>query len=197
MKKIYFALLFALLSGLLSGNKANAECPPGWSEVEIIQPYIGDCRIRINYCYKCGVTGADPSNIKITFYGWENPQDPDCIGEIPFEIVWEAIRQSFYNLCRIPTCFEGKLRVVEEYPICQKIIRVSENLYFTTPCNLDVYCQFIMEVCYNLATKQYGSECIGFEIFGDPNRCLPVQPPLPPPGYESECYIANGCNCPE
>ncbi|MCX7880730.1 MAG: hypothetical protein N2517_08720 [Ignavibacteria bacterium] len=111
MKKIYFLFLMtAFLFGFVSNYNVRADCPPGWNESIIIQPYIGDCRIRIVYCYKCGITGADPSNIKITFYVWDNPQSPDCTGEIPFEVVWEAIRQSFYNNCLFNTYLRTKVK---------------------------------------------------------------------------------------
>ncbi|MEJ5287627.1 MAG: hypothetical protein WHV60_10500 [Bacteroidota bacterium] len=195
MKKYIFLLVATIILGFVVENKARADCPPGWDEATIIQPYIGDCRIKIIYCYKCGVTGAEPSNIKITFYGWDNPESPDCIGEIPFEIVWEAIRQSFFNKCQIPDCNTGNtLRVVVEYPICAKII----NLGYTSieiPCSFNYYCQFVMNICYS-GNGQYQSSCEGWQTYGDPNSCLPQRPPLPPPGYESDCFIKYECKCP-
>ncbi|MGB9853172.1 MAG: hypothetical protein ACPLPX_09970, partial [Candidatus Kapaibacteriota bacterium] len=70
MKKIYFVLLFVLLSGLLLWNKANAECPPGYREITVYFTvyfdwtdslgcnffYTGPCFYKAHFCVSCGLT---------------------------------------------------------------------------------------------------------------------------------------------
>jgi hypothetical protein len=212
MKKVYFMVMLLSIFLLGMNNQANADCPQGWNSVSLTGlTLIGDCKMRIDFCYKCGVTGADPSNIKITFYGFENPGNTDCPDEIPFDAVWEVVRQYFMNYCIIPPCGET-LRVVVDYPICKKTINVAwqdnqqkwHHYSYEVPCSVDFYyCQFVIDICYNQDTHQYQSNCIESHTIGDPQSCLPFKPVLPPPGltwyenWDSDCYVAEECHCPE
>lgn len=161
MKKYIILLVFAVLFGFVGMHKVKADCPPNWALVTFVADIDG-CLYQITYCYKCGVTGADPSNIKV----WrcakrpydEQPNPDSCNCEAHWSQIWEKIRQDFMQRCQIPPCYPpGELlTIVVEYPLCKKTFNHAwqdnqgnwKNFSWEEPCNVDLYyCQFIMAVC--------------------------------------------------
>ncbi len=208
-RKTIFSIIIALIIfGFVVGNKAVAECPPNWTPVTMLRT-INGCEYEITYCYRCGPTGADPTNIKV--WRWAVRNSENCQREATWEEIWEKIREDWMQRCQIPPCSSGTLlNVILEYPMCKKTFNHAwydqengwQHFTWEEPCNVDLYyCQFIMTVCRR-DDGTYFSECISAQTYGNSLSCLPQKPPLPPPGFtwyedwESDCYVAESCQCP-
>lgn len=115
--------------------------------------------------------------------------------------------------CQFPPCkpLGQRLSIIVEYPLCKKTFNHAwqdeqgnwKNFFWEEPCNIDLYyCQYIMAICFDIKNSKYISECISAQAYGNAQCCLPQKPPLPPPGlswyedWETDCYVAESCQCP-
>lgn len=210
MKKIYFVVVISIFIGFVAGNKAKGGCPPNWA-VEGISFQVGNCLYFAEYCYRCGVTGPDPSNVKVTRYGKLPGQFCDDNGitiEDVVQAMLQRIRQRFLENCIIPPCSSGIMaRFIVEYPLCHKHFNHAwtdpstgerKHFHWWESCNNELYyCQRITLCCYSENNK-YDCEPLSIEPQGSALSCQQGLI-LPPPGYtwdedwETDCYLDTSC----
>lgn len=216
MKKIkyFFQILLIFLIGIVAYN-IFAECPPNWDSRGIFVN-INGCLYFVVYCYKCGVTGPDGSNVKITHYSRlpreQQPNPDNCDdSEIPFDIISERVAQDFYQACTFPDCTTHTTnKFILEYPLCERYHNVAwwdakeqkfKHFLWGESCNSNLYYCQIIRWCCKLGPNEY--QCIRTDIVpqGNPQGCLePSSPILPPEGdsrwnesWDTECYRLREC----
>jgi hypothetical protein len=208
MKNINFLLLFVILFGFAISNKAKADCPPNWGQRGITFQ-VGNCLYFADYCYKCGVTGPDPGNVKVTKYGKLTGQDCDDSGitmEEVVEMMLQQISQRYLDDCTIPPCSTGTMaRFIVEYPLCHKHFNHAwtddqgnrRHFYWWESCNIDFYCQRVRECCY-LNNGELSCVYTQIQPQGSPLGCQRGLV-LPPDGYtwdddwETDCFYDTRC----
>ncbi len=222
-RKTIFSIIIALIIfGFVVGNRASADCPPNWYSASFIADIDG-CLYLIMYCYKCGVTGPDPGNLKITFYGRlpkdQQPNPGNCPDEPDLEALKDAIlektEQHWMQQCEFPPCDTPRnmLNIVVEYPLCVRSINtawtdhngIRRHFVVTQSCG-NYYCQYISVCCrdYSIPPPNVNCiPCVQVQPQGDPMSCSQQPPQIPPPGFtwddswETECYVGYSCKCPE
>ena len=148
MKKILFLVFLGGLFFFVA-TRSMADCPPNWqsSSFTMYDP-INGCWYFVAYCYKCGVTGPDPGNIKITYY---RKLSGNCT-EVNIDLILRTIAQRFFNDCSIPECYQNDpLKVIVEYPLCQNYRNrvwtdqngVRQQFLEVESCYSSYYCQRI------------------------------------------------------
>lgn len=122
-----FAFVFIIVIAVASERvlaQCNPICPPGWtcsvrSYTFIPTPPSTDptCTWQVTMCYKCGITGADPSNFKVL----EIKPVPPGNGCVAPDQDWliSQIRGEFGRLCSTQPCTTGTTLVME-IPSCIK-----------------------------------------------------------------------------
>jgi len=215
MKRKIFVLSF-LLSGLFFfvATRAMADCPPNWDSRAIFVPVNG-CLYLVEYCYKCGVTGPDPSNVVITYYGRlpreQQPNPENCSDdEVDIEIIKEAVRQHYYIDCTIPNCSTNvPLKIILEYPLCRTYHNrawvdqngVKHHFFWEESCNNGLYyCQIIRYCCKIENQGNVTYECFTTQVVPQGNSMsCGVKPPIPPPpftwddSWDTDCVVAVPC----
>lgn len=79
MKILYVLIAILFFFGFVANYEFKAQCPPNWSYVSIpLGPDASDCFYQVEFCYKCGITGGDPSNLRVLAIKPINPQN-GCI----------------------------------------------------------------------------------------------------------------------
>ena len=99
-----------------------ADCPPNWDS-RAIYVSVNGCLYLVEYCYKCGFTGPDPGNVRITYYGRlpreQQPNPDNCSdNEVDINIIRQAVAERYLIDCTIPDCSTGvAVRFIFEYPL--------------------------------------------------------------------------------
>lgn len=211
MKNLLYILLVVALSTMFIYN-SFANCPPNWDS-RGIYVNVNGCLYFVVYCYKCGVTGPDGSNVRITYYARlpreQQPNPDNCDdSEIPFNIILENVQQDFYQACEIPACSTSHtLKIIIEYPLCQRAHNVAwwdpeeqkiKHYFWYESCNSSLYYCQIIRWCCRLAPNEYWCPETNIIPQGDPMSCQEDQS-LPPPGlswdenWDTECLRHNSC----
>lgn len=205
--KNYFASLILLLglffSFTQSGN-ALMTCPSGFTNTTIYIPY-GGCTYAVNLCYRCGITGADPTNVI-----YEYPVIPPGCPSIPESVIINKIISDYAYFCTVPPCDGTQTkRFVLETATCRKWVNqtsVDENNVihhntFSVICG-DAGCITEFDVCRDYTTIPPSWQGTLFRKYRVGTRCTVSESnvQIPPPGktwdddWESECAEYNPCN---
>ncbi|MGB9853174.1 MAG: hypothetical protein ACPLPX_09980 [Candidatus Kapaibacteriota bacterium] len=118
MKKIYFALLFALLSGLLSWNKASGQCDvcPQPNLCYIISFDLPNCPgVQAVICYTCAVTHLEAY--------FEIYLRNVCAGmeDEAYEYARRWVLENFALLCGNTPCHIRRTLITFTRPICGRV----------------------------------------------------------------------------
>jgi hypothetical protein len=200
MKQIQLlvSFLFIIFLVVTSSFTSSAQpCPPGWNTSSFLTIVdLNGCQWQIDVCYKCGITGASPANVRIT----NIKPVPNNIGCVSPDKNWLANQISiiyFNTLCTIPPCDEGCQSIIIEYPTCfeWRAYGTYENGVYSytnpyqAPCSsVNTYCQIEDRVCrdyqtgivqrcpnWNVRYTTYGTGCplnyipIPTQPYGVPN----------------------------
>lgn len=150
---IYVCLFVFFLSVL-----ANAQqCPPGWNYVSLpFGPDPSGCTFQVEFCYKCGITGADPSNVKVLnikpLNGCMAPDKDWLISQI---------RSNYSIFCTVPACDDRCLTIIIEFPLCFQCHTFwgyyGGTYHYTSwyeACPGSGYCLITDKICKDYQTNQ-------------------------------------------
>jgi hypothetical protein len=161
----------------------NAQCLPGWNSTTLtFGPDPNGCSWIIEFCYKCGISGADPANVKVMDIKPANPRSP-CPNWTPDETWLRSQFMPHYALfCDIPPCSTGCRILTLEFPICYQWSTFgwqNPDLSYhyknwKTPCINGDYCIVTWQVCRDEQT---------LDIIKCPNS--------PDPNYQRIEYTCN------
>jgi len=205
--KQYFAFLILAITAFVSLNqnvKAAITCPPGgFTNTTIYIPY-GNCTYAVDVCYRCGITGGDPTNV--IFLAQAPP--PGC-PPIPQSVINNAILANYSYYCTVPPCSSPlRTRFALETATCRKWVNqttidannVIHHITFSVICG-DARCVTEFDVCLDYSTNPptwAGSLVAKYRIG---TRCIIKESEIsiPPIGktfdedWETECAEYNEC----
>lgn len=205
--KNYFASLILVLGLFFSfteNGNASVTCGWGFTSTTLVVPY-GGCNYSVDICYRCGITGADPTNV-VFFY----PEIPPGCPPIPESTIINAILASYSTICSTPPCNSlFKRRFVIETATCRKWVNqttVDENNVihhntFAVLCEA-ASCITEFDVCLDYSTNPPSWQATFVSKTRDGNRCSVSESSIqiPPIGktfdedWETECAEYNPCN---
>lgn len=215
MKKYNTALLGIIAVIMFAFNicETQAQCPPGWTATSRDYEFAPDCSVKVYFCFKCGVTGANPANIRVT--DWDVTLSTGCPSPLDIPDSWFITQFSneYLNICATPPppCGQGCIDFLIEIPTCRQwyynqvpppVPPPPFRSFFTwnQPCvDNERWCQTILQVCYDSSLGRV-VECGPriSNIYGpDCEVTSPISPPTYPqtPGMEvpySDCFD-GGC----
>lgn len=148
---IYFIAIIFILSFV-----ANAQCPLGWNYVSLpFGPDPSGCTFQVDICYKCGITGADPSNLKVLNIKPLN----DCYAPDKDWLI-DQLNYNYSIFCAVPPCDEGCLTTIIEFPLCFQCHTkgIYNNGIFTylswyEACPGSGYCLVTNKICREYLTN--------------------------------------------
>jgi hypothetical protein len=121
-------------------------------------PDPSGCYFQVDLCYKCGITGQDPSNLKVVEI--RPVLNENCIAPEKDWLI-NKIYEIYSSLCTVPPCNSGCLISIIEYPLCFQWHTIGTiingNYSYTSwlePCLNSGYCQVTAKLCRDYETNQ-------------------------------------------
>ncbi len=160
MKSLTSIVVFVILClGLfpISFSFVKAQCPPGWNYVSMpFGPDPNGCAWTVEFCYKCGITGGSPANLKVIAVKPINPFNSPCT--LPTaDNLWliPQLQIIYNNMCTVPPCSEGCRTFVLEMPICYQWVTYGwqnpdNSFHYSSwkqPCPTGDYCLISWKSC--------------------------------------------------
>ncbi len=155
-----FLLLSIIISFIAifftSSVEVKADCPTGWSYTSLqFGPDPSGCTFQVDFCFKCGMTGGDPSNLKVLNIKPLN----GCIAPDKDWLVNEILK-SYSEFCTVPACENGCLTTIIEFPLCMQwhtygsLINGEYSYYsWLEACQGSGYCQITAKICRDYQTN--------------------------------------------
>jgi len=205
----FFAVIFFFaLGAIVDSREARGQCPGGFIQTSITMTvnYTSpprSCNYLIVLCYKCGVTGVNPSNFR--------PKTIHALGScsVPYlpstdltefqEAFRVAMFEAYLDLCSYPPCPSTVQEEISRIPICWKVVyNQYTDRYFLAACENDYYCTTTREVCLDYSTTP-PTPVIGTtntQVVGQESceEMIYIQLPEDPPhNWESDCFLWYSC----
>ncbi len=150
---------------------AQDECPPNWNYVSLpIGPDPSGCEFQVEFCYKCGITGAGPGNLRVKNIKPIHPEQ-GCVA--PDSEVW-LINQllKFYGQnCTVPPCSTNCLEVIVDKPLCFQWhtfgYMVGDDYHYYSweeVCLGSGYCQETYKICRDYQNNNQIISCPGWVV---------------------------------
>ena len=148
---------------IVTAIHAQVSCPTGYVGTTITLTDAGGCQWSVDLCYKCDITGINPSNIKIQSIKPVLPLGTGCTGIPPSkDAMILLLLEQYYELkCdNIPDCVKDDYPCAQsvwlslDYPICWQwynSLSVKDGVWswshWIQSCPGQGYCQMVWYVC--------------------------------------------------
>lgn len=165
MKNFLYSLIALIFVSAFAVNMVNAQvsCPLGYASTTITLVDANGCHWVVDLCYRCDITGVNPSNIIINKIDPQLPLETGCSGIPPSkdDMILLLLEQYYELKCdNIPDCLEKDEKCAQsvwltlDYPICwQWYNSLSFNSgvwtwnHWIQSCPGQGYCQMEWYVC--------------------------------------------------
>jgi hypothetical protein len=173
MKNSLLSFIAFIFVYVFVANSVNAQvsCPSGYNGTTIVLgPDAAGCSWEVDICYKCDITGINPSNVKIGKF--KPTSTSNCTYITKEELITLLLNQYYELKCdNIPDCVEDDYQCAQsqwlslDYPVCyQWHVSGSFNpfpppsgtwtfKYWLESCPGQGYCQMDWYVCRDPETQ--------------------------------------------